>query len=241
MSRTPINPAPRYSLADAARAAERIRRTRVKASDPDLDAGFPAAVLDDQDVDLVVAYADRHRRVRGWARAEELPDRALLVEYQHQRDVARHERRMLAVLRTGYELGIHPVAYGAPMGLGSRQAVYGRRVELERKHKAAVEETPVDESRARAWLNEHAAQLRALADLLTDHRDDLPGLVDDPAARRELTKHIDAVGTRMDSRHPSQDMATSVALAVDILCRRARPADDPIVREHLAQGARMLW
>src|SRR5690349_15085625 len=98
-----------------------------------MDAGFPDVVVDDFDVDAVVTYVEQHRDVSASVRAAELPHRAVLVEYQHQRDTAGHERRLLALLRAGHQLGAHPVGYGAPMGLRSRQAVYERRTRLARK------------------------------------------------------------------------------------------------------------
>ena len=62
MSRTADKPAPRYTLKDAADAAADIRKLRVEARDPDLDARFPVLVRDDEDVDAVVEYTHRHRR-----------------------------------------------------------------------------------------------------------------------------------------------------------------------------------
>ncbi|OJF14546.1 hypothetical protein EDD30_7692 [Couchioplanes caeruleus] len=235
-------PVPRYSITDAAQAAACIRQLRLEAGDPDLDASFPATVLDDLDVDAVVEYTEAHRRVGPSVRAAELEHRAVLVEYQRQRETARYERRLFSVLQTGYQLGVHPVTYGAPMGLRSRQAVYDRRTRLTRKRAAAGERSLGDEGRAREWLDAHSAQLRALADTLVDCREELLELVDDGPAHDELVRNIDAAGTLLNSRRPTQDLCTAVALAVHLLRPAvARPASNPVVREQLAQGLRLLW
>ncbi|WP_430787115.1 hypothetical protein [Actinoplanes sp. G11-F43] len=244
MSRTPDEPVPRYALADAARAARMIRRLRAEAGDPDLDARFPADVVDDADVDAVVEYTHTHRRVSALVRAAELEHRALLVQYQHQRDSAAYERRLFAVLETGYQLGVRPASYGDPMGLHSRQAVYQRRTRLARQRAAAgVSDRELgDEGRAQDWLDEHTAELRALADVLIDHRDALLDLVDGEPARQELARNIDAAGTLMSSRRPSLEFCGAVAYAVHALRPgAARPAPDPAVQEQLAWGLRLLW
>lgn len=215
---------------------------RAEAHDPDLDASFPAAVLDDLDVDAVVEYVEAHRRVGPLVRGAELEHRSLLVEYQRQRDTAKYERRLFGVLQTGYQLGVHPVTVGEPMGLRSRQAVYDRRTRLARKRATAGERNLGDEGRAREWMDAHGAELRALADTLIDFRDDLLLLVDDGPARQELARNIDAAGTLMSSRRPTQDFCTAVAFAVHLLRpSAARPVPDLVIREQLARGLRMLW
>ncbi|GGQ85899.1 hypothetical protein [Couchioplanes azureus] len=235
-------PVRRYSIQDAARAAACIRQLRQEAGDPDLDASFPVVVADDLDVDAVVDYTESHRRVGPSVRAAELEYRAVLVEYQRQRDTARFERRLFSVLQTGYQLGLHPATYGEPMGLRSRQAVYDRRTRLTRKRATAGERSLGDEGRAREWLDAHGSQLRALADLLVDFRDDLLELVDQGPAREELIRNIDAAGVHLNSRRPTQELCTAVALAVHLLRPAvARPVSDPVVREQLAQGLRLLW
>ena len=242
MSRSSSSPAKRYTLADAAEEAAQIRKLRAAAQDPDLGAAFPSTVLDDADVDAVVEYTHTRRRVSPLFRAAELKHRSALVEYQRQRDTAKYDRLLLAVLETGHQLGVHPTIYGAPMGLHSRQAVYDRRTRMTRKRQAAGRTHTADEGRAREWLAEHAAELRALADVLIDHRDDLLLLVDDGPARAELARNIDAAGTLMSSRLPSAQFCGAVAYAVFALRPdAARPAAEPGVREQLAYGYRLLW
>ena len=242
MSRPPDQPAPRYTLADAAREAAAIRALRMEALDPDLDATFPAEVVDDADIDAVIEYTHTRRRVSPLVRAAELKHRSALLEYQRQRMTARHERRLLAMLETGHQLGVHPVVYGEPMGLRSRQAVYDRRIRLTRRRPSASLADVGDESRAQQWLDEHTAELRALADLLIDNRDMLLQLVDDGTPRTELARHIDEAGRLMNSRRPSLAFCGAVAYAVNCLRpAAARPAEDPIVREQLARGMRLLW
>jgi hypothetical protein len=242
VSRPPDKPAQRYSLADAAKAAAQIRQLRDEARDPDLDAGFPVAVIDDLDVDAVVDYTETHRNVSALVRAAELQYRSLLIEYQRQRETAKYEQRLLSVLQTGHRLGVHPVSYGEPMGLRSRQAVYDRRTRLARKRAAAGEQAVGDPGRAREWLNAHAAELRALADVLIDHRDELLELVDSGPAREELARSIDRAGTLMNSRRPSEEFCGEVAMAVHLLRpTAAQPAEDPAVRDELARGQRLLW
>jgi hypothetical protein len=238
MSRTAAEPAPRYTLKDAAAAAAKIRRLRVEARDPDLDARFPAEVLDDEDVDAVVEYTHRHRRVSPLVRGGELKHRSLLLEYQDQRDTDRHERRVLAMLETGRQLGVTPTTYGSPMGLNSKQAVYHRRVTLAARRPAHVS----DEGRAQEWLDEHVAELRALADVLLDYRDELLLLVDEGPARDELASNIDNAGALMNTRRPSLPFCGAVAYAVfGLRLEVARPAPDPTVRDQLEQGLRLLW
>jgi hypothetical protein len=238
MSRTADKPAPRYTLKDAAKAADDIRKLRVEARDPDLDARFPAEVLDDEDVDAVVEYTHRHRRVSSLVRGAELKHRSLLLEYQNQRDTDRHERRVLAMLETGRQLGVKPTLYGAPMGLRSKQAVYHRRVTLAARRPALVS----DEGRAQEWLDEHVAELRGLADVLIDYRDDLLLLVDDGPARKELANNIDSAGALMSTRRPTLEFCGAVAHAVfGLRPAAARPASDPAVRDQLEQGLRLLW
>jgi hypothetical protein len=205
-----------------------------------LDASFPNVVVDDLDVDAVVAYVEQHRDVSASVRAAELPYRAVLVEYQRQRDADSHERRLLALLKAGHQLGAHPVSYGTPMGLRSRQAVYERRTRLARKRAEAVDRA-ADEGRARGWLDEHRQQLLQLGSLLVDARHDLLLLVDGPA-RQELARCIDTAGALMTSRRPSQDFCTALAMAVHLLRPgTARTADDAALREHLELGRRLLW
>lgn len=238
MSRTSSKPAPRYTLAIAAQAAAALRSLRVEGQDPDLDAGFPAEVLDDDDVDAVIDYAHRHRRVPPLIRAAELEHRSLLLEYQAQRDADRRERRVLAVLETGHRLGVRPEFYGTPMGLHSRQAVYHRRKSLAARRPVIVH----DEGRAQEWMNEHLLELRSLADALIDNRDALLLLVDDDHARAELAQNIDQAGALMNSRRPSADFCGAVALAVWWLRpAAARPASDPDLRAELAHGLKLLW
>lgn len=238
MSRTADEPAPRYTLGDAARAAADIRRLRVEARDPDLDARFPAEVLNDEDVDAVVEYTHRHRRVSPLVRGAELEFRSKLLEYQRQRDTDKHERRVLAMLETGRQLGVRPTLYGSPMGLRSKQAVYHRRVTLAARRPAHVS----DEGRAQEWLDEHIVELRGLADVLLDNRDELLLLVDEGPAREKLANDIDSAGALMSTRRPTMDFCGAVAYAVfGLRPDAARRATDPAVRDQLEQGLRLLW
>src|ERR1700754_2100808 len=102
MGRPPKIPAPRFQLTDALTAARRVRALRADAGDPDLDF-FPQPVTDDRDVDDGVEVLATPRRVDLDTQAAELHDRAVLVEYQRQRDTARHDRNLLAVLRAGHQ------------------------------------------------------------------------------------------------------------------------------------------
>ncbi|SNT65658.1 hypothetical protein SAMN05421812_1251 [Asanoa hainanensis] len=238
MSRTADKPAPRYKLQNAAQAAAQIRKLRVEGRDPDLDVRFPVEVRDDEDVDAVIDYVHRHRQVSRLVLGAELEFRSTLLEYQRQRDTDRHERRVLAVLEAGRQLGVRPTVYGAPMGLHSKQAVYHRRVTLAARRSAHVS----DEGRAQAWLDEHVAELRGLADLLIDHRDELLLLVDEGPAREKLANDIDNAGALMNTRRPTMDFCGAVAFAVfGLRPQAARPAADPAIREQLAQGLRLLW
>lgn len=240
MSRKAKEPAPQYTLTAAIAAAVSIQRLRTEAGDPDLDLAFPASITDDVDIDAVVAYVERHRRVSARVRSAELADRAKLVEYQRQRDVKRHERSLFAVLHTGHALGVQPRSYGVPMGLNSRQAVYERRTGLLKRRRDIVELDLGDEGRAREWLEEHARAIRALGDMLVDCRDELLNLVDG-AARKELAVQIDAVGTLM-ARRVSQEFCTAVAMSVNLLRPTvARESSDLAVREQIAYGLRLLW
>jgi hypothetical protein len=238
MSRTPSKPVPRYTLKDAAQAAAEIRRIRAEGNDPDLDVRFPVQVFDDDDIDAVVEYTHRHRHVSPLVRGDELRHRSLLLEYQSQRDTDRRERRVLAMLETGHQLGVPPASYGAPMGLRSRQAVYHRRTSLAAR-RPTVE---TNEGRAQEWLDGHTTELRALADVLIDHRDDLLPLVKEGQARDELAMNIDSAGALMSTRRPTTEFCGAVALAVWALRpAAARMPSDPAVRDQLDQGLRLLW
>jgi hypothetical protein len=236
VSRTPNKPVTVYTFKSAAVAATEIIRIRFAAGDDAL----PSAVVDDDDIDQVIAYTQRHSKVGRGVRADELPHRALLVEYRRQRDVERYERAQLAVLQSGHELGLHPVSYGEPMGLRLRQVVFNRRTRLARKW-ATVAERAVEEGRAQQWVDEHARQLRVLADVLVDNRDELLDLVNGDAARGELVRNIDEAGAHPSPR-PTPDLSFALASAVDLLRPgRARPASDLYVREVLEQGLLLLW
>lgn len=239
MSRGPDNPPPQYALTDAARAINQIRQLRHDAHDPDLDA-LPVAIVDDLDVQGAVAYVEQRRDVSPSTRAAELPHRALLVEYLRQRAHAEHERRLLSVLQTGFQLGARPAAYGAPMGIPSRQALYDRRTRLARK-RAEDDDRKVDEGRARRWLDDHAAQIHEIAEFLVDHRDDLADLAPSRPAREELVTCIDDAGRLMSSRRVSQDLCTAVALAVHLLRSGADSRTDGDTREIIERGWRLLW
>lgn len=242
MSRTPTTPAPRYTLAEAARHAARIRDLRIEALDPDLNDVFPAEVIYDDDIDAVIDYLHNHHRVSPLIRAAELKHRSALLEYQRQRDTARRERLLLAMLEDGHQLGVPPRIYGEPMGLRSRQAVYDRRTRLARRRPATAGPSLGDQGRAQQWLDENAAALHTLADILIDHRDTLLLLVDEGVARSELAHNIDEAGRLMASRRPSLEFCGAVAYAVSGLRPAvARQADDPILREHIARGLHLLW
>jgi hypothetical protein len=239
MGRPLDKPLPIYTLASAAEAVAAIRWLRREARDPDRDA-LPVEVTDDLDVAAALAYVEQHRRVSASVRAAELEHRAMLIQYLHQRAAADYDRRLLGLLRAGYQIGAHPVTYGSPVGLPSRQAVYGRRTLLTRKLGAAADRH-VDEGRAREWLDEHAAQIYQLADVLVDARDDVADLVTGPA-RDEVLHCVDQVGMLMLSRRVSQDLCTAVALAVHLLRPgAAAPVDDPVLADRLDAGRRLLW
>ncbi len=239
MSRTPDNPAPRYRLADAAAAVEQIRRIRERATDPDL-GGLPQSISDRFDVTAAVSYVEQRRNVGAAARAAELPHRALLIEYLRQQDVEAHERRLLRLLQTGHQLHVRAAAYGEPMGIPSRQAIHSRRKALTSKYPAGDHQ--VNEGQARQWLDDHSTQIRAIADCLLDHRDDLAGLIPAGPAQAELTACIDTAGAAMSSRRASQELCTAVALAVHLLPSEAvETAADPEVRDQIEAARRLLW
>jgi hypothetical protein len=239
MSRTPDKPPPRYTLADASRAVQEIHSLRRNAGDPDLD-GLSRSVVDDLDVAAAVSYVEQHRSVSPSARAAELPARALLIEYLHQRALEAHENRLLRLLQAGHHLGARAAAYGAPLGIPSRQAVYDRRVRLARKYPTS--ENRVDEGRARQWLDDHSGQIRSIADCLVDNRDSLAELMSAGPARAEVITCIDTAGSLMTSRRVSQDLCTAVALALHLLKPEAlESAVDPDVRDQINAGRRLLW
>ena len=142
------------------------------------------------------------------------------------------------MLETGRQLGVRPTLYGSPMGLRSKQAVYHRRVTLAARRPAHVS----DEGRAQEWLDEHIVELRGLADVLLDNRDELLLLVDEGPAREKLANDIDSAGALMSTRRPTMDFCGAVAYAVfGLRPDAARRATDPAVRDQLEQGLRLLW
>ena len=252
MARPPMVPTPKYTLDNAIAAAKRIRRLRAEPrvagrpepKDPDL-AFFPAAVVDDQDVDAVVAYLGAHRRVPAEVLAVELPDRARLVEYQHQRDVAAYKRRVLALLDAGHDLKAPPRTYGPALGLPSRAAVHNRRtrltIELRRYGQAPpTARQAADDARMDRWLAEHRRELLAVGEALVDNREDLLRLLADPDQRAELAVTIDQVGEMMTAR-PSRVYASAVAHAMFQLRPGgpARKADDSLLTEAIERGTRL--
>jgi hypothetical protein len=142
-----------------------------------------------------------------------LEHRLALLEYQHQRDTAKHERLLLA-LEAGHQLGVPPPIYGVPMGLRGRRAVCHRRTSLARRRPAAGVADLGTEGRAQEWLDEHAAELRAPADILIDHRGVLMLLVEDGVVRSELTRNIDEAGEAHELAAPSMEFRGAVAYAV---------------------------
>lgn len=226
-----------HTLADALRAARQIRRLRLAADDRDLPF-FPPAVDTDDDVDEVVTYTARHRRVPAETLTAELPHRAVLVGYQHQRDLELDKRRTLAILQAGHDLKAPPRGYGPPLGLPTRAAVYIRRVRLAAElTDMASEASPQPAAeQVRRWLDDHAGELADVAAILVDHRDQLCGLVREQD-RPRLAEAIDAAGSSLAAR-PSLTLASAISYAVSLLAG-VEPSDwrEVIQRAmHLRQG-----
>jgi len=235
---------PAVSDSDAQCAADRIRRLRSTAHDPDLDY-YPRTVVDEDDVTTVVHYLHQHRRVPDEVRRAELPDRALLVRYLRQQADQALQRHELAVLDTGHEVHALPSLFGRWLGLWSRQAVWNRRKLLTTRWRRGGEHPPTaaeteHAGRVDRWLVEHHPQLLRVAEVLVDHREHLAALVDDEQQRRLLIEAIDGAGEAMTSR-PTRTSAGTVAYAMFLL-REDGPAassPDPIVREAVAIGTRL--
>lgn len=237
MSRTPSIPAPPLDLPDATAALIRIRVRRSQAHDPDLDF-YPAAALDDDDVDAAVTYLATHSRVPSGLLADEVPDRALLVAYQHQRDTARYQQRLLAVLNAGHALAVPASAYGRVLGLPTRYAVYKRRTRLLAGRQD--QPSPPTAERLQLWLATNHRHLLGVATALTDHRELLLTALDDEGQRDELAQAIDEAGARLSAR-PSRALASAIAYAMFLL-RRASPGrlpDDDEIRAALRDGLRL--
>lgn len=222
MARPPSVPAPTFTLDAACAAVARLRAGRERAGDRDL-AFYPPSAQDDDDVDAAVAYLMRPTRVPARTRAEEIPDRALLVEYQRQRDAALYQRRLSAVLNAGHTLAVPATAYGRLLGLPTRYAVYKRRTRLvapDSEPRPAQGEAPVE-----AWLAENHRGLLDVAEVLVDRREELLQLVDDDSQRDELALAIDQGGAHISAR-PSRALAAAIAYAMYLL-RPAGPARQP--------------
>jgi hypothetical protein len=244
MGRPPKVPAPQYTLEDAIAAALTIRALRAEAHDPDLDF-FPTTVRDDTDIDDVVDYIGAHRARPADVRAAELPARAVLIAYQHQRDTARNKRRMLALLEAARDVHAPSMTYGPKIGLPSRAAVHNRwhrlTVELRRNGQAPPTRREKErETRLDRWLVARGGDLLAVGEMLVDNRDYLLGLLPDPEQRQQLAEAIDQAGEDL-GRRPRQAFAGAISYAMFLLRDNGpaiRPAD-PIVREGIELGARL--
>lgn len=226
MARPPSVAAPVFSLDEARAAVARIRRRRAAAHDPDLDF-YPVAEIDDDDIDAAMDYLLTRTRIPASTLADEIRDRAILVAYQGKRDLARHERRMLALLNVGHDLAVPASVYGELVGLPSRYAVYVRRKRMNAA-RGPVPAAPKNDQ-MQTWLERHHAALVQVAGVFADHRDDLAELVSDQGQRDELVDAIDQAGARMSAR-PSLTLASAIAYAVYLL-RNAdhRPDDDDVL------------
>lgn len=245
MARPPKIRTPNYSLEDALAAALAIKRLRTEATprDPDLDY-FPSTLHDDMDVDDVLDYLTKHRDIPADVQAAELPYRAKLVEYQHQRDTARYKRRTLALLDTARQVDAPPRTYGPLMGLPSRQAVFNRRSRLtvELRMNGAGPRTRREteqEGRVERWLSANRADLINVGELLVDQRDELVESLADPEQRQQLVEAIDLAGEQL-SAHPRRGFAGAIAYAMFLL-RPGGPAQvlDPVIRDGLERGTRL--
>jgi hypothetical protein len=232
MARPPLTPAPVYSLEQACVTVASIRRRRAAARDPDLDF-YPAAEVDDDDVDAAMDYLLAHTRVPVAVLADEIPDRAVLVAYLGKRDLERQERRLLALLNAGHDLAVPASAYGERIGLPSRYAVYMRRKRMNAARGPAPA-APKNDT-LQAWLQQHHGALVQVAGVFADHRDDLAELVTDGGRRDELIEVIDEAGAHMSAR-PSRTLASSVAYAVYLLRAADGQPDDDDVRIALKKG-----
>lgn len=190
---------------------------------------------------FVVAPEDRPEGL-----AAELPDRALLITYQHQRDTLKHKRRLLAVLRTGRALEVPARTYGPHLGLPTRAAVWNRRTRLEeefddqRLARPTSRQTAVAaraDGHVESWLEENRQALLEVGEVLVDHREHLLSLLSDPEQRRQLAEAIDAAGAGMAPR-PSRAYASAVAYAMFLLRPgAARESGRAEVREAIGRGA----
>lgn len=232
MARPPLTPAPVYSLEQACAAVASIRRRRAAARDPDLDF-YPAAAIDDDDVDAAMDYLLTHARVRAAVLADEIQDRALLVGYLGRRDLERQERRLLALLNAGHDHLVPASTYGERVGLPSRYAVYKRRTRMNAA-RGLVPAAPKNDT-LQAWLQQHHDALVHVAGVFADHRDALAELVTDQGQRDELVEVLDQAGAHMSGR-PSRTLASSVAYAVYLLRGADRQLDDDDVRVALKKG-----
>jgi len=239
VGRPPLDPPRRLSISDAAGAAASIHKLRTRAGDPDLGA-FPHPVIDLADVDTAVDYLGRHQKLPPAVLVAELRDRAILIEYQHQRHTGAHERRVLALLNTAHRLKAPP-GYGAPLGLGSRQAEYMRRTRLASQY-SEEQRAARDDDRARAWLATHGPVLRTVGVALVDHRDTILAAIPDRVHRGEVATGIDTAGAAISSRRPTQAEANAVAATLGLLRNPAILAALPDeVSDPIHQGLRLLW
>lgn len=233
---------PEHNWQDARAAAERIRRLRAAARDPDLEF-FPPHVSDEDDLAAVIVYLERHTHVAGAVRNAELQDRALLVQYQFQQATRRYELHLLGVLDTGHDTHARPTVYGVPVGLPGRTNCWNRRRELTVKYREGGQRRPTarDGERAaqvKAWLNSHRAELLALAELLVDHRDSLLELVPGSANRAGLAEAIDQAGELMAGR-PTPGFAAALGYAMFFLAPVLADdlIHDVVLRDGLTRGA----
>jgi hypothetical protein len=221
-------------------AANLIRHHRREARDPDLDF-FPPHIVDEEDLAAVVAYLAVHHNVTREVQRAELPHRALLIQYLHQRAVRRYELQVLGILDTGHRVEAQPSVYGPALGLPTRQACWNRRRDLTTKYRR-YGQLPVTAREARNaqqltdWLIGHRTELFALADFLTDHRAVLLAELPDATARTRLGEAIDQAGISMSAR-PTPGYAAALSYAVFLL-RDVAPTD-PVLRDGLAEGAQL--
>ncbi|RJQ66139.1 hypothetical protein D5S17_35510 [Pseudonocardiaceae bacterium YIM PH 21723] len=245
MARRPTTPAPALTLDDALDAAARIRQRRATATPSDPDLVFFAwdrLPVDDDDVNATVDYITRHRRVPLPLLQDEVPDWALLVAYQQQRDTLHAARRRLAVLTTAHELKVPSTAYGTSLGLPTPPAVTRHRQRLHARFAMLDAVTGIDsatEQHLQQWLAEHAGPLRAVAEGLTDHRDLILRLA--PPPREKLTEALDLIGLHL-SPNPKPVLASAVSYAAQRLGPRGRNTitpGDPVLADILNQATEL--
>lgn len=233
VARPPSKAPPNLTIENALAAVGRIRAGRLQVNDPDLD--FYPAALDDEDVDSAVAYVARYARVPAEVLASEIPDRAVLIAYQRQRDHARHERDLAALLNAGHQLAVPASSYGSTLGMPTRFAVYKRRTRMAAL-KVPASPLPVNGD-LQEWLRGSHHRLVDVASTLVEWHDQLCASVADDEQRAELAAAIkQAEGCML--KPPTKLFASAIAYAVFLLRPDgpARLPDDDDLQNALQRG-----